>query len=539
MSTTKTKKQTTKATAKTRKPTSKAKAKTEPNYTVLPMDKLHVEPGWNPRQTFDPEALQTLAESIEETGGVAQNIGALSDGDGGWFVVTGERRYRAAAIAKVGTIGARIYETREEARLASHAENEHREDLNVIERARSLQFLKEDCNIAKVATLAKKGGVSTNTAGLYLRLLKLPEGVQAYFADERLSTKAEPVMRMLAEESAALAEAVAEVAIQSRVTAEQMERELPSLLWMVEDRKRELPSTPFLCDPDILSLGDVTEAVADLPALESRIADLLGASPEEREKGEADVEAAQFRLEEAEVDAARAAGCLFEIIRKDGSRKYVVARYLTDKVFAAELLGRVVDRTRAEAAEEAIAAAAARAGENSSSGSKETLSLGKKAYAKRKKAKEAAVTNNEKLGLALLKRRSGATRRKYTLSRAKAIVIQDLDRNPGLCAAGVRLALPQFRSVETTELKSGKKKSVTTYATATEAEAAMRARVEDARNVPEVLEIWADLRIAAALADEAAVTQKEQVSHRDWPGAMPKLLDEDAATVAAVVEGKE
>ncbi len=67
----------------------------------IPIDKIKPDPD-QPRKTFDPDALESLAESIKELGGIIDPISVEYVGDGDFYrIVSGERRYRAAIIAGI------------------------------------------------------------------------------------------------------------------------------------------------------------------------------------------------------------------------------------------------------------------------------------------------------------------------------------------------------------------------------------------------------------------------------------------------------
>lgn len=108
----------------------------QPATTTLPVDSLR--PGvFQPRVHFSPEALEELARSIREQG-VLQPLLVRPLGDGGYELVAGERRWRAAQLAGLREVPVLVRDlTDEQARLAAAVENLQRENLNPLEEVRA------------------------------------------------------------------------------------------------------------------------------------------------------------------------------------------------------------------------------------------------------------------------------------------------------------------------------------------------------------------------------------------------------------------
>ncbi len=130
-----------------------------------------------PRERFDVEAERDLASSVRERG-VLQPILVTPDGEGGYRIVAGERRWRAARTVGLETIPAIVKKLgpREMVELAL-VENLQREDLNGIEEARGYRELVEDFGLTQ-AEVAEKVGKDRSTVTNALRLLELPQPVQ-------------------------------------------------------------------------------------------------------------------------------------------------------------------------------------------------------------------------------------------------------------------------------------------------------------------------------------------------------------------------
>ena len=173
----------------------------------LRMDQIHPCP-FQPRKEFDEVALRELADSIQSQG-IVQPLIVRSSG-GGFEIIAGERRWRAAQLAGLKTIPAviRQAEDREVMQLAL-VENLQRENLNPIEEAAGLQQLIQQFDLRQEEA-AQKVGKSRAAVANALRLLKLPAKIQRYLRDKKISTGHAKVLLGLsdAEQQQTLAEQV-------------------------------------------------------------------------------------------------------------------------------------------------------------------------------------------------------------------------------------------------------------------------------------------------------------------------------------------
>jgi ParB family chromosome partitioning protein len=141
----------------------------------------------NPRKDFRDDELAELAESIR-TKGLVQPIIVRPNGmAGGYEIVAGERRWRAAQKAGVHTIPAIIRElTDREVLELAIIENVQRQDLNAIEEATGYRELVERFDYSQ-EQLSEIIGKSRSHVANTLRLLKLPTGVQSLVQQGRLT----------------------------------------------------------------------------------------------------------------------------------------------------------------------------------------------------------------------------------------------------------------------------------------------------------------------------------------------------------------
>ena len=140
-------------------------------YQLLPIYK--VEPNRSqPRQDFDEEELQALADSIEEHG-IIQPLTVRQLDSGYYQIIAGERRWRAARIANLSEVPVVIMEADDrKAMELALIENLQRQDLNAVEEALGYQSLIEDYGLTQDEA-AKRVGRSRPAVANSLRLLGL------------------------------------------------------------------------------------------------------------------------------------------------------------------------------------------------------------------------------------------------------------------------------------------------------------------------------------------------------------------------------
>ena len=142
----------------------------------------------NPRQRFDEQKLNELAESIKNQGLVQPLVvRKRSDGEGGGFwLIAGERRWRAAQRAGLKSIPVVVKDVQaKEAYELTLVENLQREDLNPIEEAEAYQRLSSEFGYTQ-EQLALRVGKDRTTVTNALRLLKLPQKVRNLVAGDEL-----------------------------------------------------------------------------------------------------------------------------------------------------------------------------------------------------------------------------------------------------------------------------------------------------------------------------------------------------------------
>jgi ParB family chromosome partitioning protein len=166
-------------------PTGAPRLPAEGEQRLLNIDQLRAGP-FNPRKDFRDAELAELADSIRQKG-LVQPIVARPDGRGGFEIVAGERRWRAAQRAGVHQVSVIVRElSDQEALEVAIIENVQRTDLNAIEEATGYNELMERFGYTQ-EQLSDAIGKSRSHLANTLRLLKLPAEVRAMVQDGKLT----------------------------------------------------------------------------------------------------------------------------------------------------------------------------------------------------------------------------------------------------------------------------------------------------------------------------------------------------------------
>src|SRR3954451_13824684 len=104
--------------------------------TMVPLDKIRAGDGFNPRTEFDEERMAELVESVKQHG-IISPLTLAPDGAGGFTIIAGERRYRAAKAAKLRAVPAQVRDGDAAGLALAVAENVIRADLTPLEEARA------------------------------------------------------------------------------------------------------------------------------------------------------------------------------------------------------------------------------------------------------------------------------------------------------------------------------------------------------------------------------------------------------------------
>ena len=152
---------------------------------MLPIAKVEANAA-QPRKLFDPEALSDLAESIA-THGILQPITVRLLQSGYYQIISGERRWRAAREAGLSEVPVLVIEADDKKVMElSLIENLQREDLNPMEEAAGYRKLMDEFGLNQ-EECSERVGKSRSAVANALRLMNLPEPIQAMVEDGRLT----------------------------------------------------------------------------------------------------------------------------------------------------------------------------------------------------------------------------------------------------------------------------------------------------------------------------------------------------------------
>ena len=206
----------------------------------IPVDMIEPNP-FQPRMSFDQDALEELADSIK-TLGLIQPITVRRREGNRYQIISGERRFRACRRAGMDMIPAYIRDANDQGMLEmAIVENIQRENLDPIEVAMSYQRLIEECNLTQeqmAVRVGKKRASVTN----YLRLLKLPAKLQHDLKVGLLSVGHAKVL--LGVENLKLQEYLCDLVIKEDLSVRQLEEKLKKLTEQKPEQQNEIQELP-------------------------------------------------------------------------------------------------------------------------------------------------------------------------------------------------------------------------------------------------------------------------------------------------------
>ncbi|SHE86238.1 chromosome partitioning protein, ParB family [Seinonella peptonophila] len=224
--------------------------------TEVSLSELRPNP-YQPRKQFDEESLQSLSQSMQEHGLIQPLV--VRQSIHGYEIVVGERRFRAAELAKIETLPVVVRECDDRQMMEiALIENLQREDLNPIEVANAYQKLMQHFSLTQ-EELSDRVGRSRPHVANFLRLLQLPPTLQEDVSRGTLSMgharallgiKEEALQRKLAEKVKKEQLSVRELEewvqkLTSRQTSKKQQSQQPSARFkQYEDLLQEVLSTP-------------------------------------------------------------------------------------------------------------------------------------------------------------------------------------------------------------------------------------------------------------------------------------------------------
>jgi ParB family transcriptional regulator, chromosome partitioning protein len=157
----------------------------QPELAHLPVDQIHPN-AKQPRKHFDSASVGGLADSIRAQG-LVQPIVVRPRLEGGYELIAGERRWRAAREAQLATVPAVVRDADDrDSLLLGLVENVAREDLSPIEEARAYAVLIDEFGLS-LGEVADRVGRSKPTVSNRIRLLELPDDILAMIGRNELT----------------------------------------------------------------------------------------------------------------------------------------------------------------------------------------------------------------------------------------------------------------------------------------------------------------------------------------------------------------
>ena len=151
----------------------------------IPLIQIETNP-FQPRTNFNKDALLELSQSIKEHG-IIQPITVRKLGNSKFQIISGERRFKASEIAGLSEIPAYIRLADDQSMLEmAIIENVQRSDLNAIEIGISYKRLLDECELTQ-NELSTRIGKNRSTISNFIRILNLPEKIQAGIRDNLIS----------------------------------------------------------------------------------------------------------------------------------------------------------------------------------------------------------------------------------------------------------------------------------------------------------------------------------------------------------------
>ncbi len=166
-------------------PTGHEKTGDEKSLKTVSLDQITPNP-MQPRRDFPEESLRELAESFTSNG-IIQPLVVKRDG-GGYMIIAGERRFRAARIAGLTEVPVVVIDQIDDTRMLELAlvENIQRENLNAIDLGEAYRTLIERCGLTQ-KELSEKVGKSRAAVTNILRLLMLPDSIKEMIREGKLT----------------------------------------------------------------------------------------------------------------------------------------------------------------------------------------------------------------------------------------------------------------------------------------------------------------------------------------------------------------
>ena len=221
---------------------------------TLPLQKIEPNP-LQPRKTFNPEELDSLADSIRMHG-IIQPLTVRKLPSGFYQIIAGERRWRAARLAGLSDVPVVIIEADDKKAMElALIENLQRQDLDIFDQAEGISRLIGYWGVTQEEAAAKLG-LAQSTLANKLRLLRLSAPVQELIRQNGLTERHGRALLKLPDEAAQLA--AAKTICKKSMTVSQAEQYINTLL---ARQKMKKPTRLFICKDIRLFMNTIDKAV--------------------------------------------------------------------------------------------------------------------------------------------------------------------------------------------------------------------------------------------------------------------------------------
>jgi ParB/RepB/Spo0J family partition protein len=471
---------------------------------VLPPGEINVREDWNPRTGDDEAERDQLVESVRAQGLLQPLL--VERTDEGVVLIDGHRRLAAARAAGLTTVPVieRAGEEGDAPQLAAAlAANMRRRGLDPIEEARA--YLRATEAGWPQRRIAEAVGCSPRHVSQRLRLLRLPDGVQAAIGAGALPLAAVATVETIAAVAPAVADAVAAALVGGSIGAADLAAHPEGVLEELAHSRDDEPTATLVALPGHRDLG------------------ALPLDAELRERAEA-AGLHGVSLSAEDLDAARAFGCLIEF--PGGEDRYWRRGYAADAGWLADRVRLHVERAEEHARQEAerrsedararaerAAADARERGEDPEAASAAALDESETQRRARERAEAAEDRRSARLANLDLGRRALLAYDEpeaITLDMARAVALTALHNHQAEAARGLALCHERLQATETRTTKAGAVRERVTYPDVHEAEQALVEWIEAARTAEQVIGRAIQALALAWFADQAALPRSER-----------------------------
>jgi ParB family transcriptional regulator, chromosome partitioning protein len=217
----------------------------------IPLSSIKPDPD-QPRKNFKAKELEELADSIKEHG-VLQPILVSEKADGGYEIVSGERRWRASQIAGITEIIAIVKKLPKQQKLEiALIENIQRENLDPIEEAFAYKRLIDEFSLTQ-QQVAEKVGKARSTVANMIRLLNLPEQIKESLMENKINLGQAKILSGLKTEADQLD--MLSSMLGKKITVRELEKAVVNKKVLTKGPKRRDPNITYLEDQLRQALG--------------------------------------------------------------------------------------------------------------------------------------------------------------------------------------------------------------------------------------------------------------------------------------------